>query len=122
MLDSIVATLPPHLRRTYFRVKYGFFNLRESVQHSLQQSLTRVVGTSGPPLVGTLYPRPPLITMDIRSDGAGDKRSTKTKNLSPVASIFVHAGAGYHSTHNERLHLAACDAYVLQNLIHTGTH
>lgn len=26
----------------------------------------------------------------------------------PVAAIFIHAGAGYHSTANERLHLEAC--------------
>ncbi|KAL5615418.1 hypothetical protein BROUX41_005465 [Berkeleyomyces rouxiae] len=27
---------------------------------------------------------------------------------SPVMGIFVHAGAGFHSTHNESLHLAVC--------------
>lgn len=36
-----------------------------------------------------------------------------------VASIFVHAGAGYHSTSNEHVHLAACDRYVIS--FRTGT-
>lgn len=26
-----------------------------------------------------------------------------------VCAIFVHAGAGYHSFQNERVHLAACE-------------
>ena len=26
----------------------------------------------------------------------------------PVAAIFIHAGAGYHSTTNEKIHLKAC--------------
>jgi hypothetical protein len=29
-----------------------------------------------------------------------------------MSCIFVHAGAGYHSKENERLHLAACEEYV----------
>lgn len=27
----------------------------------------------------------------------------------PVAAVFVHAGAGYHSTTNEQYHLGACN-------------
>jgi hypothetical protein len=26
-----------------------------------------------------------------------------------LPAIFVHAGAGFHSHHNERIHLAACE-------------
>lgn len=33
-------------------------------------------------------------------DGVADKKHT--------AAIFVHAGAGYHSVQNERIHLEAC--------------
>ncbi|KAL8827039.1 MAG: hypothetical protein Q9170_007172 [Blastenia crenularia] len=29
-----------------------------------------------------------------------------------VCAIFVHAGAGYHSVQNERIHLQACEQYV----------
>ena len=29
-----------------------------------------------------------------------------------VCAIFVHAGAGYHSVQNEKIHLAACEEYV----------
>ncbi|ETS85660.1 hypothetical protein PFICI_03685 [Pestalotiopsis fici W106-1] len=39
------------------------------------------------------------------SDGP-DERSIHAKPA--VAAIFIHAGAGYHSTTNERLHLDAC--------------
>jgi taspase, threonine aspartase, 1 len=40
-------------------------------------------------------------------DGALEKRFGSSRS-SPVAAIFVHAGAGYHSTTNEHIHLAAC--------------
>jgi len=40
-------------------------------------------------------------------DGARDERFGKSESL-PVAAIFVHAGAGYHSTTNEHIHLSAC--------------
>ncbi len=29
-----------------------------------------------------------------------------------VCAIFVHAGAGYHSLQNEKIHLQACEEYV----------
>lgn len=29
-----------------------------------------------------------------------------------VCAIFIHAGAGYHSVQNEKIHLAACEEYV----------
>jgi hypothetical protein len=44
-------------------------------------------------------------------DGIVEKRSRKTRNsgmAKPVSAIFVHAGAGYHSLTNERIHLSAC--------------
>ncbi|OBT62859.1 hypothetical protein VE03_07552 [Pseudogymnoascus sp. 23342-1-I1] len=42
-------------------------------------------------------------------DGAGEKRPGLTRQShTPVAAIFVHAGAGYHSTTNEQIHLSAC--------------
>jgi hypothetical protein len=44
-------------------------------------------------------------------DGIIEKKSRKIRNSGvsqPVSAIFVHAGAGYHSTTNERTHLAAC--------------
>ncbi|KAI1214318.1 N-terminal nucleophile aminohydrolase [Annulohypoxylon truncatum] len=39
-------------------------------------------------------------------DGAADRWGKRRKL--PVAAIFIHAGAGYHSTVNERIHLEAC--------------
>ncbi|OBT73603.1 hypothetical protein VF21_07322 [Pseudogymnoascus sp. 05NY08] len=49
-------------------------------------------------------------------DGAGEKRppGLTRQSHAPVAAIFVHAGAGYHSTTNEKIHLAACaDACIV---------
>jgi len=39
-------------------------------------------------------------------DGPVDRVWRKSKP--PVAAIFVHAGAGYHSLANEKVHLEAC--------------
>lgn len=42
-------------------------------------------------------------------DGSEEKRSGYSRQSHPpVAAIFVHAGAGYHSTTNEHIHLGAC--------------
>ncbi|CZT45879.1 related to asparaginase [Rhynchosporium secalis] len=46
-------------------------------------------------------------------DGATDRlfrRSHQLNQQGNVAAIFVHAGAGYHSTTNEHIHLGACDS------------
>lgn len=40
-------------------------------------------------------------------DGAGEKTSASNQPH-PVAAIFVHVGAGYHSSTNEHIHLDAC--------------
>ncbi|KAI1135777.1 N-terminal nucleophile aminohydrolase [Hypoxylon sp. FL0543] len=40
-------------------------------------------------------------------DGAADRWTKRRK--SPVSAIFIHAGAGYHSTANEKIHLEACN-------------
>lgn len=46
-------------------------------------------------------------------DGPTDRlfrRSHQSNQQGNVAAIFVHAGAGYHSTTNEHIHLGACDS------------
>lgn len=48
-------------------------------------------------------------------DGAGEKttrKSPRSQTDTHVCAIFVHAGAGYHSTTNEHIHLSACNEYV----------
>jgi taspase (threonine aspartase 1) len=48
-------------------------------------------------------------------DGAAERMfrgSQRSTARSHVSAIFVHAGAGYHSTTNEHIHLGACDRYV----------
>ena len=43
-------------------------------------------------------------------DGAGEAfRRGQTQSTTNVSAIFVHAGAGYHSTTNEHIHLGACN-------------
>ncbi|KAI1084521.1 N-terminal nucleophile aminohydrolase [Whalleya microplaca] len=42
----------------------------------------------------------------ISTDGAADRWGKRRKQ--PVSAVFIHAGAGYHSTANERIHLEAC--------------
>lgn len=53
-------------------------------------------------------PRPwPVI--NVAMDGIGEKQpELNRQSHPPVAAIFVHAGAGYHSTTNEKIHLSAC--------------
>lgn len=48
-------------------------------------------------------------------DGSADRMfgwTPKTRSPTNVSAIFVHAGAGYHSTANEHIHLGACNEYV----------
>ena len=53
-----------------------------------------------------LHPGP---VHSVAMDGAGEKRpGLNRQSHPPVAAIFVHAGAGYHSTTNEQIHLSAC--------------
>ncbi|KAK4228439.1 nucleophile aminohydrolase [Podospora fimiseda] len=48
----------------------------------------------------------PQLSPILSQDGAVDRVWRKTRP--PVASIFIHAGAGYHSLTNEKVHLEAC--------------
>jgi len=41
-----------------------------------------------------------------------DKPTRRRRMGGDVCAIFVHAGAGYHSVQNERIHLQACEEYV----------
>jgi taspase (threonine aspartase 1) len=60
----------------------------------------------------TFQPRtPPSPTMDGVGESwrhNGQQSSALQSSPRPVAAIFVHAGAGYHSTTNEHTHLRAC--------------
>lgn len=47
--------------------------------------------------------------LSVAMDGSGETQSGWSRQSHhPVAAIFIHAGAGYHSTTNERIHLSAC--------------
>ncbi|KAH8601445.1 nucleophile aminohydrolase [Bisporella sp. PMI_857] len=51
-------------------------------------------------------------------DGTNDRKQKRPQ----VAAIFVHAGAGYHSTTNEHIHLGACNdaARVAMRVLRNG--
>jgi taspase (threonine aspartase 1) len=54
-----------------------------------------------------LTPSPTLTDLSPTMDGAVEKRHLSSRST-PLGAIFVHAGAGYHSTTNEHIHLGAC--------------
>ncbi|KAF7928133.1 uncharacterized protein EAE97_009931 [Botrytis byssoidea] len=52
----------------------------------------------------------PAMSLDPVMDGSADTRRPRPAQPQPcVSAIFVHAGAGYHSTTNEHIHLGACN-------------
>ncbi|KAI1327599.1 nucleophile aminohydrolase [Xylariaceae sp. FL0255] len=56
-------------------------------------------------------------------DGTTDKLNKRWKSVRhPTAAVFIHAGAGYHSVINERVHLEACSeaASVAMKLLKAG--
>ncbi|KAF7911746.1 uncharacterized protein EAE98_011861 [Botrytis deweyae] len=73
--------------------------------------------SGSPPLVAPtpLYQnmqtnRMPAMSFDPIMDGSADTRRPRPAQPQPcVSAIFVHAGAGYHSTTNEHIHLGACN-------------
>jgi taspase (threonine aspartase 1) len=73
--------------------------------------------SSSPPVL--MFPFQDSVADSFSSimDGAAEKmfRKSQMSQMRPanVSAIFVHAGAGYHSTTNEHIHLGACDRFVL---------
>ena len=49
----------------------------------------------------------------LRMDGQVDSPASKSRIGPELCAIFIHAGAGYHSVQNEKLHLEVCAEYVL---------
>ena len=74
--------------------------------------------SSAPPIL--MFPFQDSVADSFSSamDGAAERmfRKSHLSQARPanVAAIFVHAGAGYHSTTNEHIHLGACDRFVLR--------
>ncbi|MBE3047458.1 hypothetical protein IMZ48_34085 [Candidatus Bathyarchaeota archaeon] len=44
---------------------------------------------------------------------AAKPKPHRSKKKPATAAIFIHAGAGFHSHENEKVHLQACQTYVL---------
>lgn len=99
-----------------------FRQLRRSISNSLKKSIpkwqieapsSRCLPTkpdSVSPLSG------PVMDDTIKAMDGVTERSRRQghspQSRSHISAIFVHAGAGYHSTTNEHIHLGACDEYV----------
>ena len=50
------------------------------------------------------------LELDVLADSSSDEMPTRRRRLGgDVCTIFIHAGAGFHSIQNEKLHLAACE-------------
>ena len=47
----------------------------------------------------------------LGTDGALDRMLRRDHKPKLLPAIFIHAGAGFHSRKNERVHLEACVAY-----------
>ncbi|XXG96332.1 RNA polymerase II transcription factor B subunit 4 [Hypoxylon texense] len=79
-------------------------------------------GMDGSPRVAKRPRSPsPLVNNNIPSvDGSADRWGKRRKW--PVSAIFIHAGAGYHSTANESIHLEACNeaARISMKLLRSG--
>ncbi|KAI2616265.1 N-terminal nucleophile aminohydrolase [Hypoxylon sp. NC1633] len=85
------------------------FRTSDESTNRLDQDLENDDMIDSPPWVTKRPLSPSLLDSDndlFSTDGAAE-RSMKRRRL-PVAAIFIHAGAGYHSTVNERIHLEAC--------------
>lgn len=52
-------------------------------------------------------PSPDAAAFASTTDGLTE-RLFRPKTKGPIAAIFIHAGAGFHSTVNEHVHLEAC--------------
>lgn len=68
-------------------------------------------GLASPKETGS--PEGTSITDSLEFDWSIDDQPKQLKSPPvPVSAIFVHAGAGYHSTANEQIHLSACNRQV----------
>ncbi|KIH89228.1 taspase, threonineeeee aspartase, 1 [Sporothrix brasiliensis 5110] len=59
------------------------------------------------PLPSNKLPSPDAAVFASATDGLTE-RLFRSKTKGPIAAIFIHAGAGFHSTTNEHVHLEAC--------------
>jgi hypothetical protein len=123
MLDSQIARRHPHIAqriddacqtlRDIRRILPSFHRVKD---HGMIKSTFQISNQSSP--VWDIQEASPLKRLKTVNseptdlgpstmDGPADKKSCRARNA-PVAAIFVHAGAGYHSTTNEHIHLNAC--------------
>lgn len=54
-------------------------------------------------------PELPPAQFDGPIDSVSPDMPTRRRRGGDVCVVFVHAGAGYHSVQNEKVHLAACE-------------
>jgi taspase (threonine aspartase 1) len=120
-ISTKLGTARSHLRK-----------FRQNISNSFRKSQKTAVKIVPSPFGGSqlecaqLASAPPVLTFPFQEsvadsfssimDGATERmfRKNQLSQAQPVnvSAIFVHAGAGYHSTTNEHIHLGACDRYV----------
>ena len=63
-----------------------------------------------PPKTTSSSPKSKFAQVDGPIEASSVDMGGRRKRLAgDVCAVFVHAGAGYHSVQNERVHLAACE-------------
>lgn len=105
-LREIRQELPAPFRRSQKDILYHI-----SAPSDQQDQCPRLP-ESIPPRVNLAPIEPSIAPFNPVMDGTGDRllgRGQKSQSPANVSAIFVHAGAGYHSTTNEHLHLGACN-------------
>lgn len=97
-------------------------NLLTSPNNNISNGSFMMRPQSTPPSDGDGYDDSTSTPLSDAMDGSGEKRSIWSRSSTPVGAIFVHAGAGYHSTTNENIHLGACAdaAKVAMRVIRCG--
>ena len=94
---SSTPTCTPRVSRTSSCHKYPPSHIAKTSRRHTTGIMSSLSETQAIPLAG---------------DGAVDSVWRRQPGKS-IATIFIHAGAGYHSMTNERVHLQACTEYVI---------
>lgn len=97
------------LARQKFRAIRNEFTANQEALPQPEHSVDEAVPDFAAPTLTLLPFDSALVSGDLIMDGSGDKLFGRTQKTPNVSAIFVHAGAGYHSTTNEHIHLGACN-------------
>lgn len=92
MIHNLAASLLRRIHKLIESVKMDEEPRLSSSKTTLSSSKSEYPQVDGP--------------IDVAPSDMGGRRK---RLAGDVCAVFVHAGAGYHSVQNERVHLAACE-------------